>query len=140
MPNGILPDTGYDLVGSSKKYRTADPLNWYQGNVDLFNRPSVPNPKGGVSTVYSMSFKDKDGKETLIPRVVEGKILGPHEAVLHYKISGKHLGKFDTIEEADAMGQKIHQQQEMLANPDFISLIQNLLSHLMRGGTNAKVR
>jgi hypothetical protein len=77
-----------------------------KGNLDLSNRPQVDNPEaGGKSSVWSMSIGEtQSGKEitTLIPRIREdGKIMSEKEAISHYQKTGKHMGKFNTIEDAD---------------------------------------
>lgn len=87
------------------------------GNLNLWNRPSVPNPKGGDSTVFSMSFgtTGKDGKpvEVLIPKVVGKRILSDKDAVEHYHKTGEHLGMYDSVPSADLAGRRIHRQQEL---------------------------
>ena len=45
--------------------------NMGQGNVDLNDRPVVAND-GSYSTLYSGSFRDKDGQEVLVPGVRSG--------------------------------------------------------------------
>lgn len=89
------------------------------GNIDLYERPKVPNPEaGGTSTVYSMSFVDEDpqsprfGKEVLVPRADEGRILSEAEAREKYYRVGKHLGAFDTVAEAKAAAKTIHEDYE----------------------------
>lgn len=84
------------------------------GNIDLTNRPIVKNEDGSISTVRSMSFQDDDGKEVLIPTVVNGKIVSDDEAIQHYYDTGEYLGKFDTIEEANSYAELLHEQQEKL--------------------------
>jgi len=83
------------------------------GNIDLRNRPRVQNPDGSVSTLLSMSIGERNNQgmpvETLIPRVVGGRVLLPQEAVMHYKKTGEHLGKFISAEHATAYAQAIHQ-------------------------------
>lgn len=84
------------------------------GNIDLYNRPKVPNPQGGTSTVYSMSFLDEDpqspryGKEVLVPRADGGRILTEDEAIERYYQTGKHMGAFDTPQEATAHAETVH--------------------------------
>lgn len=89
------------------------------GNIDLANRPTVKNPDGSVSTVRSMSA-NIDGKEVLIPTVSDdGRNLTEQEAIDNYLSTGKHLGKFDTPDQATAYAQSLHGQQEkMYASPD----------------------
>ena len=81
------------------------------GNIDLSSRPVVKNADGTISTVRSMSV-NFDGKEVLIPTVSEdGRILSAQEAIDQFKTTGKHLGIFDTPENASAYAEKLHQQQ-----------------------------
>lgn len=93
------------------------------GNIgDLYRRPVLNNPDGSYSTTSSASFK-MDGKEILIPTVVNGKRLvdtkyDPDDirhwkpALDHYDATGEHLGHFDTPENADAYAQLLHKSQE----------------------------
>jgi hypothetical protein len=84
------------------------------GNINLANRPSVWNPEGGYSTVYSMSFQDGD-KHVLLPLVTDdGKIESPDQAIARYRSTGRHLGTFATAELADDYAERLHKQQEEL--------------------------
>jgi hypothetical protein len=79
-----------------------------QGNIDLSKRPIVRRADGSISTLSSMSFND-DGKEVLIPMVSDtGKMMKVDEAIAQYRKTGKHLGKFDTIENANAYADAAH--------------------------------
>lgn len=81
------------------------------GNIDLSNRPVVKNADGSISTVRSMSFEE-NGKEVLVPLVSEGgRIMTDQEAVDAYHKTGRHLGIFDTPENATAYAQRLHQDQ-----------------------------
>ena len=81
------------------------------GNVDLYRQPKVRQPDGKVSTVYSMSFGE-DGKEILVPRVSRDAILSPEQAIAQYKLTGKHLGKFKSVHDANAYAEQLHREYE----------------------------
>lgn len=82
------------------------------GNIDLHSRPSVRNPDGSISTVRSTSMNFGNG-EVLIPTVSDdGRILTDDEAAQQYIVSGKHLGRFDTPDNATAYAQQLHLDQE----------------------------
>ena len=81
------------------------------GNIDLYKQPKVLNPiTGETSTVFSKSF-NINGKEVLLSSVTpEGKFLKTDKEVLdYYKATGKYLGKFDTVEEADKYAEQLHE-------------------------------
>jgi hypothetical protein len=81
------------------------------GNIDLNNRPVVKNADGSVSTVRSMSV-NFDGKEVLIPTVSDdGRVLSDEAAIQQYLKTGKHLGIFNTPEEATAYAKSLHDAQ-----------------------------
>ena len=87
----------------------------YKGTVDLHNRPQYKNPDGSISTVKSAGF-NIDGVEVLLPTIgiKNGRLaqLTDNEAINLYKATGKHLGKFKTPEESNAMADLIHKPPE----------------------------
>ena len=89
-----------------------DILPGYTGNIDLTKRPQVPDGKGNVMTVRTISIGE-DGKEVLIPTISQdGKLMSDREAVDYYRKTGQHFGKFKSIEDANDFAQKLHLQQE----------------------------
>jgi len=88
------------------------------GNIDLSRRPVVHNPDGSISTVRSMGV-NFDGRETLIPTVShDGVVLSDNDAIRLYRMSGKHLGQFDTPENANAYAEQLHRDQEQMYAPE----------------------
>lgn len=85
-----------------------------RGNIDINNRPNVKNPRGGISTVLTVSFSIEEG-EVLVPRVVNGRIVSPRQAFLSFAKTHKHLGIFDTVAHANAYSVRLHRQQAALA-------------------------
>jgi len=80
------------------------------GNIDVSKLPAVRNPDGTVSTVRSMSI-NVDGKEVLIPTVINGRIVSDKDAINQYMRTGRHLGIFDTPESATTYAQKLHEME-----------------------------
>jgi len=100
-----------------------------QGNIDLTKLPVVYTPDGGWGTIKSSSFDMGDGKETLVPTILNGKPAPDDEeeanraAIAEYHRTGRHLGVFDNPDTADAYAQSIHENWEAgripgLAMPD----------------------
>lgn len=83
-----------------------------RGNIDLLHRPVVRNRDGSVSTVRTISAFDPDlGLEVLLPTVVGDRIVSNRAAVAHYRATGKHLGMFRTVADADRYAAALHLQQ-----------------------------
>jgi len=83
------------------------------GNVNLLNRPQVPNADGSISTVRSMSI-NIDGKEVLIPTVsaIQNRVLTDEEAIAEYRQTGQHLGVFNSPQAATQYANRLHKHQE----------------------------
>lgn len=84
-----------------------------KGNIKLNDRPVYvwPGNKGDYSSLESMSFS-ADGKEILIPKVVDGRLLSDEEAVKHAMRTKQHLGIFDTPEEATKYAIDLERRQQ----------------------------
>lgn len=87
-------------------YKVLDPYELYK---------PLTNPDGSVSTVRTMSFNE-DGKEILIPTVVDGVLLSDDEAIAHYHKTGEHFGAYDSVEDANLAAESIHNIQSKLLN------------------------
>ena len=80
------------------------------GNINLNNRKVVRNLDGSKSTEDSFSV-NIDGKETLLPTIVNGKRVTEEQAIDHYKKTGEHLGRFNTPEDATKYAIGLHNRQ-----------------------------
>jgi len=114
----VQPSTSTTATSSSSRITPNSIGQYGMGNIDLYNRPQYRQPDGSVSTVNSMSFNE-NGKEILVPTIAYDRSGKPYqmtddEAIDRYHQTGEYLGKFDTVEEADAYAQALHLQQEML--------------------------
>ena len=107
-----------------------------EGNIPVWNRPTVQNADGSHSSELSISMGDDKGREVLVPTVADGKFLTPdgkmpplvngkvppaeewdkypawkalkQEAWKRFQQTGENLGKFDSPDDADAYAGKLH--------------------------------
>jgi hypothetical protein len=83
-----------------------------KGNIDITKRPKVVNPDGSVSTVRSMTIGVGD-KHVVIPTVSDdGRIMTDDEAIETFFKTRRHLGMFESLENAEKYSQTLHKQQE----------------------------
>jgi hypothetical protein len=110
--NPTLPEPPLDFGG-----RPATPLSidgliglLQPGNVDLYAQPEVDNHDGTKSTVDSSSY-NIDGFEMLLPSVTpDGRHLRKADDIVReYQRTGRHLGQFDTPENASAYASRLHE-------------------------------
>jgi hypothetical protein len=103
-----------------------------QGNIDLTNRPRVKNPDGSISTVDSVTKQLEDGRAILLPRITDdGRHVKGDEAARIYNQTGKHLGIFRSIDDADLYARGLHVDQEKLLNqppPAKVAPVKNFLT------------
>ena len=85
------------------------------GNIDLSNRPKVPNPEmgaNGYSTVRSIGVEIDGGRHVNIPTVIDGKLVTPDEAKAHFRRTKQHLGIYNSRQAADSAAVQLHKDQE----------------------------
>ena len=83
----------------------------YTGNIDLNNRPIYPWGNGDYSSLESIGI-NVDGREVLIPKVVNGQLLNAGDAINHFNKTGEHLGKFMTPDEASKFAIQLERRQQ----------------------------
>lgn len=102
------------------------------GNINIHDRPRVPNPDGSISTVRSGSFELPDevatkyglpkGSVVLLPTVLwnpdhkSGRIVTPREAFQHFLKTGENLGFFSSNDQADSYSKSLHNEQDQEYN------------------------
>jgi hypothetical protein len=103
----ILPQLDYDLTQAPK-----------QGNFLLsdIDRPFYIDDDGYKRSEFRMGI-NVDGRETLIPTVVNGQQLSPDQAIDRYYQTGLHMGQYNTPEESDYASRLRTMKYNMLEDP-----------------------
>ncbi len=101
------------MIGSQSAQQVQNRVGIIEpGNIsNLYNRPVLDNKDGTVSTTRSMSFQDEQGREVLIPTVINGKSYTDKQAINYYYKTGEHLGKFTDPKTPDSYAEMIHNAQ-----------------------------
>ena len=81
------------------------------GTIDLAKRQVVHNADGSISTELSKGFSI-DGRNVLIPTVIDGKIVSDTEAIAHYRATWENLGEFSSDAASDRYAEMLHKDQE----------------------------
>ena len=104
---GLFPVGPYDEMMAPK-----------EGNYLLpdINRPSYVDNQGYTRSEYKMGF-NIDGKETLLPTVVDGRQLSPDQAIDNYYRTGLHMGQYDSPQQADYRARLRTAKYNMLKDP-----------------------
>lgn len=95
------------------------------GNIDLYNRPVTTNDDGSISTVRSIGFQPTEGnyagKQVLVPTVSDnGQIMSNEDAINSFYNTGKHLGVFNNVRNANKYAKNLHKEQDKYYNsPEF---------------------
>jgi len=88
------------------------------GNIDLKARPQVKMPNGDTATVRSMSVSFDNGT-FLIPTVSDdGRIMSEDEAIRTFQKTGRHLGRFATVSDADRYSHSLSAAQGRYYKPN----------------------
>ena len=103
----ILPQIDYDLEKAPK-----------QGNFLLsdIDRPFYIDDEGWKRSEYRMGV-NVDGKETLIPTVVNGTQLTEDQAIQRYYDTGLHMGQYNTVPESEYASRMRTLKYNMLEDP-----------------------
>ena len=91
------------------------------GNIDLLHRPSVKNPDGTTSSVYSYTFTLEDGiRAILLPGVIRNNAgrwitsKSKSQVLEAYRRTGQFLGVFRSETAAKKYAKLLHQEQAAL--------------------------
>ena len=107
----------YEELFRAKQGMASDDDVLERPNLDLTNRPRVHNPDGSISTIRSLGVNFGDG-EMLIPTVIPDgdswRVGSNDEAIQHFLRTGRHLGKYKSVDASDQWGSRLHDEQEQM--------------------------
>lgn len=104
---GLFPVGPYDEMMAPKQG------NYLQPDI---NRPYYIDDFGGMRSEYKMGFND-NGKETLIPTVVNGRQLTEDQAINNYFRTGLHMGKYNSVDDAEYASKMRTAKYNMFQDP-----------------------
>ena len=84
---------------------------WGVGNIDLNNRIVIHNSDGSISTERSFST-EIDGREVLLPTIINGVVVTEERAINYYLQTGEYLGIFNSVADAEEYATRLHERQE----------------------------
>jgi hypothetical protein len=107
-----LGTSGATDFSASKRMAPAPAVDPNAPTLDPLQQKPVQNEDGSISTVRTIGVEDQ-GKEVNIPTVPAegGRVMSDADARQRYVETGNHLGKFDTVEQAGAAAEKLHQDE-----------------------------
>jgi hypothetical protein len=104
---GLFPVGPYDEMMAPKQG------NYLQPDI---NRPYYIDDFGGMRSEYKMGFND-NGKETLIPTVVNGRQLTEDQAIDNYFKTGLNMGKYNSVDDAEYASKMRTAKYNMFQDP-----------------------
>jgi hypothetical protein len=98
---------------SSRGRTPLAPQGLEAGNIDPASQPAVQNADGSISTVRTIGVGEEGGREVNIPTVPQegGRIMSDQVAVQRYQDTGRHLGKYDSVDAAGRGAEALHQTE-----------------------------
>ena len=116
VPTTDKEDENSYIAGNPKKTETLG--RYGKGNIDLYNTIPVTNEDGTTDSLDPFRiYMVDEGKDVVLPRIVNGKRITEEEAIDEYKRFGTALGVFTSQEDAEAYIRQLNAQQKMI-HPD----------------------
>jgi hypothetical protein len=126
MPIGNNPKSGYVASNKTIYFKPRKP-----GNINISKLPLITNPDGTESSIRTISV-NIDGKEVLLPTVINGQLVSEKAAVDHFKQTGEHLGIFDSPEAATLYAENLHELEQKRSMDEFTKKRIKIMQELER--------